>query len=166
MKGKHGGAGRGQGRKPMLTPVQMIDVGETYDRLWQEASVIDAYAKYYADENNWAAEKRIAQLQDENQNPPKHLARHRQALEQRRHIRGKEIDKLVLSIKPRGKTLLVRAVSLPLKARKDRVEIVTEITIQWCQWKYHIPITRRLVAECRLKHRQVKKQMRQYWPKT
>src|SRR5262245_58006312 len=65
-------AATGPGRPPVLTPVQCMDVGETYHRLWDGAAIIDAYADYYSDPKNWAVEKRIDELQQANLNPPKH----------------------------------------------------------------------------------------------
>ena len=79
-------------------------------------------------------------------------------------MNAKKFDEIMQSLRPHGQTGLVRMVSLPMKRPKDRRDIVTEVTIDWCQKKYRVEFTPRLVAECRAKHRKLKKKMRRYWP--
>ena len=134
MKGRHGGPRAGSGRKRVLSRVQCLDVGETYDRLWQQAKLIEAHAKHLSNDNRAAKEKDIEAMVAANLNPPKHLSRHPQALKQSRHITGKKLDKIG------------RRLSLQLKRPKGRREDVIAVTIDWCKKKYGIDITARRVA--------------------
>jgi len=168
MKGR-GGPGRGQGRKPDLTPAQCIEVGATYQRVWDEARKIEAYAIYYSDEKNWALDKKIGELQEANRKSlaaqrdaiklrkakrisPKHFEHHVKGLEQSRERRSKKLDQIG------------RRLSLQVNNIKKRRDIVTDVTIDWCKKKLGIKITSRLVAECRAKYRRVEKKLRNYWP--
>ena len=143
MKSGHGGPRAGSGRKRVLSRLQCLDVGETYDRLWQEAKLIEAHAKHLSNKKRAAEEADIEAAVAANLNPPKHLSRHPPALKQRRHIRGKELDKIG------------RRLSLQLKRPKGRREDVIAVTIDWCKKKYGIDITPRRVAACRTEHRRL-----------
>jgi hypothetical protein len=141
MKGRHGGPGRGQGRKPggKLGRLERIVIGAEFDRRWREVQEAEAWDKHYTVARNEDAWQDIERQQEKLRDGRKHLTqpRHKNIAKKR----WKEVETALDKIGRRDSVLLKRP--------KGQRATVTAKVVNW--WNEQFPrktITARYVKTC------------------
>jgi hypothetical protein len=145
-----GGAGRGQGRKPVLTSMQMVLLGLTCEALWCRLRERKARAQY----RNQPHVKDIRQEQARTNLIPVRLRGHYSSRDTRRDVSENINDTLDNHRRAAGHApSKSRFVSIPHRRPYGKREWVKRVVIRWYHRTHGIVVSPRRIQDCWEKYR-------------
>jgi hypothetical protein len=133
-----GGAGRGQGRKPVLDDLQALMVGEHCENLWSSEAENQAIERYKATPEG----RMIADEQERSQLIPVRVRRHSRGAIEDIH------DSINDIINPENPEEARRGLSLPTQRPYGAKKAILEKAAVWCELMFGKTITPNFADEC------------------